>query len=112
MYANRLGNGDEASGDGYKYRGRGFIQCTGAYNYKAFSDYIGEDCLSNPDLVAFKYPLESAVWFFNENNIWKVCDQGHDSDTVKAVTRKINGGTNGLVDRQRLFTQYYDAVSK
>jgi len=107
-----MGNGDEESGDGYKYRGRGYIQCTGAANYKAFGDYIGEDCLAAPDLVAFKYPLESAAWFFTENNIWATCDKGHDSDDVKAVTRKINGGIAGLVDRQRLFTQYYYTVTK
>jgi putative chitinase len=110
-YANRMGNGDESSGDGYKYRGRGYLQCTGADNYKSFGDYIGEDCLSNPNLVAFKYPLESAAWFFTVNNIWTVCDKGRSNAVVQAVTKVVNGGKNGLVDRQRLFSQYYDAVS-
>src|SRR5436189_5430858 len=76
VYANRMGNGDEASGDGFKYRGRGYIQLTGKNNYQAFSGFIGEDCIANPDLVATTYPLASAAFFFNSNNIWQVCDQG------------------------------------
>ena len=63
VYASRMGNGDEASGEGYKFRGRGFIQLTGKDNYKAFSDYIKEDCVANPDLVATKYPLACAAFF-------------------------------------------------
>jgi putative chitinase len=109
-YANRMGNGNEASGDGYKYRGRGYLQCTGADNYKAFSDYIGEDCLSNPGLLAHKYPLESAAWFFTINNIWAICDKGHSNADVQAVTKMINGGINGLVERQRLFKWYYSEL--
>jgi putative chitinase len=112
IYANRMGNGNEYSGDGWLFHGRGYIQMTGHDNYKAFGDFIGRDCCQDPDLLISHYPLTSAAWFFTENSVWSVCDRGHDSDTVKAVTRKINGGTNGLVDRQRLFTQYYDAVTK
>src|SRR6185436_3083892 len=65
VYANRIGNGDEASGDGFKFHGRGFIQLTGKENYSKFSVFVGEDCIANPDLVASKYSLASAAFFFS-----------------------------------------------
>jgi putative chitinase len=104
-YANRMGNGDEKSGDGYKYRGRGFIQLTGATNYKAFSQFIGEDCYANPDLVATKYPLSSAAFFFTTNHIWDVCDRGDSDNVVGDVTKKINPSMQGLVDRIKRFLE-------
>ena len=70
VYANRMGNGDESTGDGFKFKGRGYIQLTGKSNYAEFSKYIGEDCLTNPDLVSVKYPLESAAFFFTKNKLW------------------------------------------
>jgi putative chitinase len=106
VYASRMGNGDEASGDGFNYRGRGYIQLTGKSNYKAFSDFIGEDCVANPDLIATKYPLASAAFFFNNNNLWSICDKGDTSDVVLAVTKRVNGGTNGLAERQSNFDLY------
>ena len=106
VYANRMGNGDEASGDGFNFRGRGYIQLTGKSNYKAFSDFIGEDCVANADLIATKYPLASAAFFFNNNNLWSICDKGDTSDVVLAVTKRVNGGTNGLADRQSNFDLY------
>ncbi len=109
IYANRMGNGDEASGDGWKYRGRGYIQLTGKDNYKLFSDYIGVDCV---DLVATKYPLESAAWFFDSNGLWKICDEGADFKTVKKLTKRINGGLTGIEDRKNLFYKYYEAITK
>ena len=99
VYASRMGNGDEASGDGFKFRGRGYIQLTGKDNYKAFSNFIGEDCVANPDLVSDKYPLVSAAWFFDKNNLWTLCDKGAGDDVVTAVTKRVNGGTHGLTDR-------------
>lgn len=105
VYANRMGNGDEASGDGYKYRGRGYLQLTGKSNYEAFSKYIGEDCVSNPDLVATKYPMESGIWFFERNNLWKLCDKD-DHASVVAVTKRVNGGQNGLADRVAKFKMF------
>lgn len=106
VYASRMGNGDEASGDGYKFRGRGYIQLTGKDNYKAFSDFIGEDCVANPDLVATKYPLTSAAFFFHKNKLWDICDKGHSHDVVTAVTKRVNGGTIGLEDRIKHFEEY------
>ena len=106
VYANRMGNGDEASGEGYKFRGRGYIQLTGKNNYKQFSDFIKEDCVANPDLVATKYPLTSAAFFFDRNDLWRICDRGDSPEVVKAVTVRVNGGTHGLADRQQRFDTY------
>ena len=106
VYANRMGNGDEASGDGFKYRGRGYLQLTGKNNYKAFSAFIGQDCVADPTLVANRYPMDSAVWFFDVNKIWDICDKGAGEDVVKAVTRKVNGGLNGIDDRLKKFNLY------
>ena len=106
VYGNRMGNGDEASGDGYKFRGRGYIQLTGKDNYKAFSTFIGEDCIANPDLIATKYPLTSAAFFFHRNKLWEICDKGSSNEVVAAVTKRVNGGTIGLADRQKHFNEY------
>jgi len=107
VYANRMGNGDEASKDGYVYRGRGYIQLTGRTNYTHFATFIGEDTVANPDLVAIRYPLASAAYYFVANNLWPVCDKGSGDDVVTAVTKKVNGGTIGLDDRIKLFKDYY-----
>jgi len=106
VYASRMGNGDEASGEGYKFRGRGYIQLTGKDNYKAFSDFIGEDCVANPDLVATKYPLTSAAFFFHKNKLWDICDKGHSHEIVTAVTKRVKGGIIGLDDRIKHFEEY------
>ena len=111
VYASRMGNGDEASGEGYKFRGRGYIQLTGKDNYKAFSDFIGEDCVANPDLVATKYPLTSAAFFFHKNKLWDICDKGHSHDIVTAVTKRVNGGTIGLDDRIKHFEEYNNLLA-
>lgn len=107
VYANRMGNGDEASGEGYKFRGRGFIQLTGKNNYSRFASFIGEDTVTDPDLVATKYPLASAAFYFNNNNLWAICDQGDSEDVVTAVTRRVNNGTIGLPDRIARFDDIY-----
>ena len=111
VYANRMGNGDEASKEGWKFRGRGYIQLTGKSNYTNFTKFIGEDCIANPDLVATKYPLASAAFFFNSNNLWAICDKGADDATVTAVTKRVNGGTIGLADRIKHFKEFYTALS-
>lgn len=111
VYASRMGNGDEASGDGFKFRGRGYIQLTGKDNYKQFSDFIGEDCVANPDLVATKYPLTSAAFFFNKNGLWAICDKGATDDIVTMVTKRVNGGTHGLADRLSKFKVYNDLLA-
>lgn len=111
VYANRMGNGDEASKEGWKFRGRGYIQLTGKSNYTNFTKFIGEDCVANPDLVATKYPLASAAFFFNSNNLWAICDKGADDATVTAVTKRVNGGTIGLADRIKHFKEFYAALA-
>jgi len=111
VYANRMGNGDEASRDGWKFRGRGYIQLTGKANYEKFTKFIGEDCISNPDLVATKYPLASAAFFFDSNKLWAICDRGSDDASVTAVTKRVNGGTIGLADRIKHFREFYHILA-
>ena len=106
VYANRMGNGDEASQEGWLYRGRGYIQLTGKDNYAAINDQLPEDIIKNPDLVATQYPMLSAAWFWDHNNINDLCD----NETIEDVTRKVNGGLNGIVDRSRLFYDYLDIL--
>ena len=110
VYANRMGNGAEASGDGYKFRGRGYIQLTGKENYTRFDATVPENIVADPDLVATKYPLASAAFFFNSNKLWAICDKGADNATVTAVTKRVNGGTIGLADRQKHFIEYYNLL--
>lgn len=105
-YANRLGNGDVDSGDGYRYRGRGYIQLTGKDNYRAFSEWSQINAVDYPDIIANHFPTMSAIWFFNHNKIWDVCDRGTSEDVIAAVTKKINGGYNGLDSRIRRFVKY------
>ncbi len=107
VYANQNGNGNEASGDGWRFKGRGYIQLTGRGNYKSFSKFIGEDCVTNPDLVSTKYPLASAGFFFHSNKLWGICDKGADKATITALTKRVNGGFNGLADRISHFNEYY-----
>jgi putative chitinase len=107
VYGGRMGNGDESTKEGYKFRGRGYIQLTGKSNYTALTKFIGEDCVNNPDLVATKYPLASAAFFFDSNKLWSICDKGADTATVTAVTKRVNGGTIGLDDRIKHFNEYY-----
>lgn len=106
VYANRMGNGDTKSGDGYKYRGHGYIQLTGSSNVALFSKYIGVDCIANPDLIATTYPLESAAWFFTYRDIWKICDKGAEIQNISEVTRAINGSKNGMPSRVMLFEKF------
>jgi len=110
VYASRMGNGDETSKEGFKFRGRGYIQLTGKANYTNFTKFIGEDCIANPDLVATKYPLSSAAFFFDSNKLWSICDKGFDDATVTAVTKRVNGGTIGLPDRIKHFKEYYNLL--
>ena len=110
VYGGRMGNGVEATGEGFKYRGRGYIQLTGKANYMAFDKFVPEDTTNNPDLVATKYPLASAAWFFDTNKLWGICDRGADDATVTAVTKRVNGGTIGLADRIKHFKEYYNLL--
>jgi len=111
VYANRMGNGDEASKEGYKYRGRGYIQLTGKSNYSSFNDTVDDDVVSNPDLVESKYPLLSAAWFWNNNSLNAKADKGSSDSVVTTITKRVNGGTNGLADRLKKFKTFYALLS-
>jgi putative chitinase len=111
VYSNRMGNGTEASGDGYKFRGRGYIQLTGKDNYTAFGKSIGIDMTVNPDLVASQYALLSAAWFFTKNGLHKMADGGATDQVVTSITKRVNGGTIGLADRIKHFKEYYHLLS-
>ena len=110
VYANRMLNGDEASGDGYKFRGRGYIQLTGKDNYTQFGKAIGEDIPSNPDSVSDKYALLSAAWFWSKNGLNKLADGGATDAVVTSITKRVNGGTIGLPDRIKHFKEYYNLL--
>ena len=106
-YANRMGNGDEASGEGFAFRGRGALQLTGKFNYSEFAKYVNRpDVMTNPDIVATELAFESALWFFDKNKLWSICDQGVNDAAILALTKRINGGTHGLDDR-KLKTKKY-----
>lgn len=112
VYAGRMGNGISTSGDGYKFRGRGALQLTGKENYEAFSDYLKKpEIMTNPDLVATTYSFESAMFFFDKNKLWSICDQGVNDASIKALTKKINGGFHGLADRSDKTKKYYEYVT-
>jgi putative chitinase len=96
-YCNRMGNGDELSGDGWNYRGRGLIQLTGRDNYTRFSNAVGVDVVENPDLVAEpEMAALSAGWFWSTNGLNALAD----ARDIVGMTKRINGGTHGLDDRQ------------
>ncbi len=107
VYANRMGNGDEASKEGYKYRGRGYIQLTGKDNYSAFDKSVDDDILNNSDLVSEKYALLSAAWFWNSRSLNSSADKGSSDAVVTEITKKVNGGTLGLDERIKNFKKYY-----
>jgi len=111
VYGGRMGNGPEATGEGYKFRGRGYIQLTGKDNYKAFDAVVTENILETPDLVATKYPLLSAAWFFHKNGLHKIADKGATDAVVTEVTKRVNGGTIGLPDRIKHFKEYYSLLA-
>ena len=107
VYGGRMGNGPEATGEGFKFRGRGYIQLTGKANYTEFDKVVDENLLESPDLVATKYPLLSAAWFFHKNGLHKIADGGATDAVVTSVTKRVNGGTIGLADRIKHFKEYY-----
>lgn len=110
VYGGRMGNGPEDTKEGFKFRGRGYIQLTGKDNYTAFDKSVDDDILANPDLVATKYPLLSAAWFFSKNGLNKIADEGATDAVVTKVTRRVNGGTIGLADRLKHFKEYHNLL--
>lgn len=105
IYAERMGNGSEMSGEGWRYRGRGYIQLTGKYNYINFDKSCTDDIVNNPDLVATKHPLVSAAWFWKYNGLNEISDEGIDAQVITKITKKINGGSIGLSDRITRFNK-------
>jgi putative chitinase len=113
VYGDRMGNGNEASKEGWTYRGRGALQTTGKGNYKVFAEHLKKpEILTNPDLVATDFSFESAIFFFDRNKLWDIADKGVDDKTILAITKRINGGTNGLEDRISLTKRYYSWLNK
>ena len=110
VYGGRMGNGPEDTKEGFKFRGRGYIQLTGKDNYTAFDKSVDDDILANPDLVATKYPLLSAAWFFSKNGLNKIADEGATDAVVTKVTKRVNGGTIGLADRLKHFKEYHNLL--
>jgi putative chitinase len=111
VYSSRMGNGDEASGEGWKFRGRGYLQTTGKSNYVDFDKIVDDDILANPDLVATKYPLASAAFFFQKNKLWAICDKGSSDSVVTEVSKRVNGGTIGLSERLSEFKKFYSLLA-
>ena len=116
VYANRMGNGDEESIEGYKYRGRGYIQLTGKNNYLLFNKSLNDagmdvDIVDNPDLVATTYPLASAGWFFDKNKLNEIADIGSTKEIITRITKRVNGGTHGLDSRISYFNKFYKKLN-
>lgn len=111
VYGGRMGNGPEATKEGFKFKGRGYIQLTGKDNYKAFDATVEDDILANPDLVATKYPLLSAAWFWNSRKLNAIADQGATDEVVTKITKLVNGGTIGLADRIKHFKEYHKLLA-
>jgi putative chitinase len=107
VYGNRMGNGAEATGDGFAFRGRGYIQLTGKSNYAAFDLAVEDDILANPDLVSTKHALASAAWFWKKNGLNLIADTGSSAEVVTKITKRVNGGTIGLPDRIKHFKEYH-----
>lgn len=107
-YANKVGNGSEKSGDGWKFRGRGYMMLTLRGNYQRFSNYAKlPSIMINPDLVATEYPLQSAAWFWT---VEKKLNELADMNDITKITRKVNGGYNGLEDRRAWFNKIFAAL--
>ncbi len=110
VYANQNGNGNVASGDGWRFRGRGAIQLTGRANYQAFANYVkDQEVMTNPDIVSTKYFFKSADFFFDRNNLWVIANRGISNEVITALTRRVNGGTHGLDDRI-VQTNFYHSI--
>ena len=108
VYADRMGNGSEASGDGFKNRGRGFIQLTGAINIKQFAEHIGRDSLvDDPSPIADELAMDSAIFFFEKNGLFAMADKGVTDSIIKSITKRVNGGYHGLEDRMEKTKKIY-----
>jgi putative chitinase len=109
VYGGRLGNTEIT--DGWKFRGRGYIQTTGKANYAELDKIVPEDLLDNPDLVSSRYAMLSAGFYWNSRKINAVADLGATEEVVEKVTLKVNGGTHGLKERTEYFFEYYQILN-
>jgi putative chitinase len=106
VYFGRMGNDSKEKAS--LYIGRGFLQLTGYNNVKAFAADMGKpEVLQDPSLLEEDYAMETAIWFFDSNKLWKICDEGVNDDTIKRLTRKINGGYTGLDHRIKETNKIY-----
>jgi len=112
VYGGRMGNGDEASKEGYTFRGRGYMQLTGKENYRAFAQTVEDNIMHEPDLVASKYPLLSAAWFWHARALNASADKGVSDAVVTEVTKKVNGGTMGVEERIKHFKVLYALLAR
>jgi len=104
VYGGRMGN----DGEGYKWRGRGFLQLTGKDNYSLFAkDMDLNIVLDNPDLAEEEYAFDTALWFFKSNKLFDIADQGVTDEVIRKVTKRVNGGTHGLSDREKQTNMIY-----
>jgi putative chitinase len=110
VYANRMGNGNEASGDGWKYSGKGALQTTGKNNFKLLGDFLKVDLLKNPELVETTYALESAIFYFNSNKLWSIASRVDDL-TIRRIRIRVNGGIIGLEDVTKKVKEYYKILT-
>ncbi len=106
-YGGRMGN--NAPGDGYKFRGRGFMQTTGKYSYDRLGNFLGVDLIKNPNLVASKYPLESAIFYFTDNKLWNLVSDISE-ESINKVMKRVNGVYNGLNDFRNKVKKYYNLM--
>lgn len=110
VYAGRMGNINEE--EAAKFLGRGFIQLTGHTNYRCFArDMRLPEVLADPSLVENEYAFESALWFFESNKLFDIADKGVDEDTIRHITKRVNGGYHGLNDRILQTTKIYGWLS-
>ena len=106
VYFGRMGNDSKEKASAYI--GRGFLQLTGYNNVRAFaSDMRVPEVLDNPQLLEEDYAMDTALWFFKKNNLWKICDEGVNDDTIKSLTKRINGGYTGLSHREKETKKIY-----
>ena len=106
-YGGRMGN--NMPGDGWRYRGRGYMQTTGKFSYDRLGKYLGVDLIKNPDLVATKYPLESALFYFSDNKLWDLVKDVSE-ESIKLIRKRVNGGYNGLDDVRGKVLKYYNMM--
>ena len=109
VYFGRMGNDSKEKAS--LYIGRGFLQLTGFNNVKAFASDMGRpEVMEDPSLLEEDYAMDTAIWFFQKNNLWKICDEGVNDDPIKRLTRKINGGYTGLDHRIKETKKVYEWV--